>query len=60
MKRDVLQTQGIYLTLDAEVLKKIEQAAEQYGVSRQDLIRMWIGEKIKVICQDKKSEATEK
>ena len=54
MKRDATKTEGIYLTLDMEILDKIEHAAKEYGVTRQDLIRLWIGEKIRIIEVEEK------
>lgn len=44
---DVSPTQCVSITFPPRVLATIEEQATQYGVTRQDLIKVWIGERIK-------------
>jgi hypothetical protein len=45
----VNETTQISLTLNKEILNKIDIAAKVHGTNRQELLRVWIGEKVKCI-----------
>jgi hypothetical protein len=43
------ETTQISLTLNKEILEKVNVAAKVHGVSVQELLRVWIGEKAKCL-----------
>ena len=45
-KRDALHTAHILLTIPEEWMKKLEMLEQRIGLSKQELIRQWLAEKL--------------
>jgi hypothetical protein len=52
MPKNALKNNAIFLTLDIELLKKIDKAAEFYHIRRNELIRGWLSDNIRLMVKD--------
>jgi hypothetical protein len=54
VNKDATTTTGIFLTLDIELLKKIDEAAKFYHIKRNELLRRWASDGVRCYVDNQK------